>query len=242
MPMTPLISQLCRLLDFAHDRQLAQVTALSRDEREEVGTPDHWSAKDHLAHTVFWRDHLVEVLAAVSRGETPTHIEDFLAANEANFPVFRDRSWDDVLGGDARSHAALRERLAALTDADLVDPTRVAWRDGDPMIFVVFGDSYWHTQGHLAQYLADRGDLDGATRVHATFVREIMAADQLTIIQGDTVYNFACFYAKTGRRDEAIAHLREALRMSPRLTEWSKEDPDFASLRDDLEYQALYAE
>jgi len=39
----------------------------------------------------------------------------------------------------------------------------------------------------------------------------------------------------------AIAQLGEALRLNPDLTEWSKQDPDFASIREEPAYRSLYS-
>jgi hypothetical protein len=58
--------------------------------------------------------------------------------------------------------------------------------------------------------------------------------------QGTARYNLACHYALIGEAEKAIDGLREALELNPRLTDWSKEDPDFAPLREDPRYMALY--
>jgi hypothetical protein len=34
--------------------------------------------------------------------------------------------------------------------------------------------------------------------------------------------------------------LREALKLNPGLTEWSKEDPDFEPIREEAVYKAIY--
>jgi tetratricopeptide (TPR) repeat protein len=55
---------------------------------------------------------------------------------------------------------------------------------------------------------------------------------------GGLYYNTACFEARAGRIDAALAHLRRAVELSPQLAELAREDEDFASLRD----QAAFAE
>jgi tetratricopeptide (TPR) repeat protein len=55
---------------------------------------------------------------------------------------------------------------------------------------------------------------------------------------GGLFYNTACFEARAGRIDAALAHLRRAVELSPHLAELAREDDDFASLRD----QAAFAE
>ena len=54
------------------------------------------------------------------------------------------------------------------------------------------------------------------------------------------IYNTACQHALSGQKATAIAELRQALKLNPGLTEWSKEDSDLVSLHEEADYQALY--
>ena len=80
-----------------------------------------------------------------------------------------------------------------------------------------------------AKPLADAGD-PGA------------AADQIATVLPDypgnahILYNLACFEALAGRRDDAIAHLREAVELAPEMREWAAKDEDFDAIRDDPEF------
>jgi tetratricopeptide (TPR) repeat protein len=49
-------------------------------------------------------------------------------------------------------------------------------------------------------------------------------------------YNLACFEALAGRRDDAIAHLRDAVELAPDMREWAAKDEDFDAIRDDPEF------
>ena len=53
-------------------------------------------------------------------------------------------------------------------------------------------------------------------------------------------YNLACHYALAGEKERAIAGLGAALASNPGLAEWSQQDPDLASIRDEPGYLALY--
>lgn len=50
---------------------------------------------------------------------------------------------------------------------------------------------------------------------------------------GLTAYNLACALARGGRRDEALARIREATRMEDRFLELAQTDDDLASIRGD---------
>jgi quercetin dioxygenase-like cupin family protein len=53
------------------------------------------------------------------------------------------------------------------------------------------------------------------------------------------LYESACYEALLGRRDDAIAHLRQALEREPRFAKSALADEDFASLAEDPEFVAL---
>jgi tetratricopeptide (TPR) repeat protein len=49
---------------------------------------------------------------------------------------------------------------------------------------------------------------------------------------GGLYYNTACFEARAGRTDDALAHLRRAVELAPYLAELAREDDDLAPLRE----------
>lgn len=53
------------------------------------------------------------------------------------------------------------------------------------------------------------------------------------------LYNTACFESLAGRRQLALAHLRQAVEMLPALGPMAREDEDFASLREDPDFIAV---
>ena len=50
---------------------------------------------------------------------------------------------------------------------------------------------------------------------------------------GVTVYNLACALARAGRRDEALARIREAVTLEDRFLTLAQTDDDLASIRDE---------
>ena len=77
-------------------------------------------------------------------------------------------------------------------------------------------------------------DYEGALAVGRELVSEYPES-------GLPLYNVACVEALSGDTDSAIAHLREAIDLAPRLVENAKTDEDFASITDDPRFQALVA-
>ena len=52
-------------------------------------------------------------------------------------------------------------------------------------------------------------------------------------------YNLACAEARTDKKDDALAHLREAIEKRPQAKDAARDDEDFATLRDDPRFAEL---
>jgi len=85
--------------------------------------------------------------------------------------------------------------------------------------------SAWETS-FAAAPLLDQGRYDEALELFAEGLREHPGNPSL-------LYNLACAEARAGRRDDAIAHLREAIAAGERFAERARSDPDFDAIRDD---------
>jgi len=82
-----------------------------------------------------------------------------------------------------------------------------------------------------AKAVADGGDPGGA----ADLMLEALAENP---DNAHVLYNTACFEALAGRRDDALAHLSEAVEINPEARGWAATDEDFASIRDDPRFPA----
>jgi tetratricopeptide (TPR) repeat protein len=56
---------------------------------------------------------------------------------------------------------------------------------------------------------------------------------------GAVYYNTACFEARAGRTEAALAHLRRAIELSPSLAELARSDDDLAALRDHASFAEI---
>jgi uncharacterized protein DUF1706 len=223
------------LLREAHLEEDAFVRDLDATERAATGTPDHWSAKDHIAHIAHWRARLALRLQAVLEHRDQPDLEPWERVNPLVFEEHRHQSWPDVLAGAEEAHAVHVDRLARLTDEDLLTAGRFAWVPDDrPLHDLVMGASYEHAQQHLAQFHVDRGDLPRATRIQELWVARVMEAETPPEMRGLALYNLACFQATHDQRERAVATLERALAIHPgsRLADFATTDPDLAALRD----------
>jgi tetratricopeptide (TPR) repeat protein len=106
------------------------------------------------------------------------------------------------------------------------DGTRVLAVGGPPD--AAFEPSPWEP-AFRAEALARASDPEGAVAI----VREALAdhPDNPSML-----YNAACFEALAGHDDDAIAHLRQAIELRPKILEWAQADDDLASLRERADF------
>lgn len=231
------------LLDLLNDTQSAQqalLAGLSDSERGAIGTPEHWSARDHVAHITFWKQRHSLILAALARNETPPRFDDVEHLNAQTFEEQRQRQWPDVLLESERAHIELIAHVQRFTEDDLAsskwftqDEDDGVFPTGRPLWDAILGSGYWHPQAHFTQFYLDRNDVAGATHMQEAWVNTLEQYEVLPAMRGITLYNLACFYATTNQSEKAPAVLRQALLLNPDLTEWSKQDPDLASLHEE---------
>ena len=222
------------LLDLLHQAHLAQdafLQELNTAERATTGTPEYWSAKDHVAHMTFWRQRLVLRLTAILHDETPPSAENFEQLNSQIFEEQRERSWSDILSESEQVYVALITHIEQLTEEDLTAFNRFDWiSDGWPLYTTFMGYWYEHAQQHLAQYYLDRHDLPRATYTYESWTRRVVQTEAPEFLKGYALYNLACFYAIHSQLEKASATLQQALTLAPHFKELSLTDPDLIAL------------
>lgn len=213
------------------------VRQLNDAEREAVGTADRWAPKDMLAHIAAWNERIVQWIS----GKTPPPVEDDDTQNALFFEAHRHATMDQVLDKLKRLNGEMVSAVSRLSDADLQD-TKLIPDDGErPAWRRIVGTACLHPLAHFVDYLAKRGDIRLAVSMYERAVEWLSPLDASPEWRSLLLYNLACMYALAGDKARAIEGLREALPLAPNLVEWSKQDTDLDSLRDDPALQALYA-
>lgn len=223
--------QLLALLDQARADHEDFVTSISADARDVTGTPDHWSAKDHLAHLNFWRKVSLERLEAAARGITPPDTSDYQPLNEQTFERERDTPWETLAARADDLFTAMRAQITRLSDEELSDPQRYPWRKGEPLSTAISGNFYEHPVEHFVQLALERGETAEAYALQQASIRTIRERLGRGESYANALYNLACFYVRQGEDERALDPLREAITLRPALAEWSRQDPDLESLR-----------
>jgi len=242
------------------DNEVTLWDALSDEERNAAGEIDQWAPKDHLAHATFWTERLVTQLQAATGGEPPGSIEDYQKTNDEEaatggeqpgsiedyqktndgvYEANKDRSWEDVLAWATDVNHQLHTAFAAVSEKMLQDIPGPEGTGGFQLWQNVAFTGGYHPMHHIADMYLERGDFQSAQSVQERVAEGLAALDDSDAWQGRTLYNLACFYALHDKSQRALTLLETAMKLSPNLIEWSKQDNDLDSLRELPEFQAL---
>ncbi len=223
------------LLRQAHLNQNAFFQQLPAAELAAEGTPELWSAKDHVAHMTFWRERLTLSLQAIIRNEPQPEGQRFELLNPLIFQEHRADPWAAILAESDRAYAELIEVAAWLSEDELTARVRFEWAgDGMPLYTAFMGNCYEHTQNHLAQYLLDRRDGARALAIQEAWADRVIEANVPDLLKGYVLYNLACFYATHEQVEKARPALRRAFALYPAVRLFAMTDPDLEALRSDF--------
>ena len=233
MTAQPFKTIVLNLLQQGHLDEEAFLQELNETERTAIGTPELWSAKDHMAHRMFWHQDLIGKVTAIGTHQEVSPSEE--SDDQINAMVFEEHKlhpWSALHAESERVYAELITLAEHLSEEDLTDSNRFAALTGGRPLYTAFlGSCYEHDQEHLVQYYLDRHDLPRAIQVREQCANRVMQAEVPAWIKGWFLYNLACFYAQQNQLEKAAALLPEALTFAPDLQEQSKSDPDLVALR-----------
>jgi hypothetical protein len=231
------LPSLLSLASYSVQVEAEFVAELTLPERQAIGVPDEWAAKDLVAHVTTWRERGAENLKAIRRGPLPPEPQEFDEVNRAIFDQNRGQAWEVVLGRVKKSWGSFTMALRDLTEDKLAasggeaQPDRPLWRR-------VTVDAGNHPVLHYAEFARRRGRGASATHWMEGLSPLLLAVDPAGEWHGVVHYNLACHYAQTGRPDKALDSLRAALELSPGLRDWSRQDSDLAPLHEDPRFSS----
>jgi len=212
------------------------VQALDETERTAIGTPQLWSAKDHLAHMTFClhQNLTQKVTAILQQQEVPPREASVDQMNARVFAEQQLRPWSEIHTTFEHVYAELIQLAERLSEADLMDSHRFsAITEGRPLYVAFFGNGYEHLQEHLIQYYLDRHDLPRAIQIREQCTNRVIQAEVPAWVKGWFLYKLASFYAQQKQREQAAAPLQEALTLAPDLiNEWLQYNPELVAVRD----------
>ncbi len=230
------------VIERGHQAELAFIRGLPQEERTVCGEPDHWCAKDLLAHNAFWKEHHALNILAVARGEEPRAIQDYEQANQECFQANRYHPCDDIVARSDSAHDLFMEVLQDLDEGALRSEETWPGREGRPVWQSLIGVAYTHPISHLAQYQAEHARGEQVTQLWTEAVELLRGLDDGPMWQGLMHYDMACMYSLAGDLDAAMEELPQAFELRPDLRQWSKQDNDLDALRERDDFKALFDE
>jgi hypothetical protein len=108
----------------------------------EPGVAGEWSIKDIVAHLTGWRRRTVGRFQAALKHEPepappwPPHLRETQTDDEINAWIYasnRDRPLADILQESDVVFQQLVDTLSAFPEAELLDPNRFGWMEGEPL-------------------------------------------------------------------------------------------------------------
>jgi tetratricopeptide (TPR) repeat protein len=231
--------ELTDLLEKGYQAEREFIAALTGEERDAEGNLERWTAKDSIAHNSYWRKHHAEDVLAVLAGDSPIEVEDD-QINAEVYSQYKDQSWEAVESLVETGLERMGEALAALSEDDLQRSDFYPWEGGRPLWREIVGNIYTHPILHLSDWHIKRGNPTRAAEMYQEMTGQLTNLDGSAEWQGTIRYNNACSFSLLGDKEKAISELREALKLNPDLTEWSKQDPDFEPIRGEAGYKAIY--
>ncbi|MCJ7513481.1 MAG: ClbS/DfsB family four-helix bundle protein [Anaerolineales bacterium] len=115
------------------------------------------SVKDMLAHIAGWERRMVEWLDASYRGLTPERPapgmtwDDLDRLNQIAYEENKHKSKEAVRQEAKAAYSQALQAVQRMTNGDLLDGSRFAWRDGDPMWHMVAANTWSHYREHREQ-------------------------------------------------------------------------------------------
>ena len=129
------------------------VDTLKQGEREYVGKPDRWSAKDIVAHLAAWRTRKVQELNSIRDNSGAEQTINVDAWNAHTFRRHRHSSWNRVREFAWNAYSALHRRTLSLDEATLLSGSsrsthKLTW----PIWMLILEDAYFHPVHHLVLF------------------------------------------------------------------------------------------
>lgn len=230
------------LIDFVRHEFHSVIDSLPTEQRDVVGSLQHWSAKDEMAHLVYWIEVLAGNIRAQLNNQPLTDTSDSLAMNDEAWHIRKDWTWEKVHNELEFALSHVKEQLTRLNPADLTDPQcfTIEYQNDSPypLLHSLVYDLIDHPVLHFTDLYCKTGQVEKAV---ALFERTLVFLEQ----SGDpnilttTRYNAACTYAAVGDTSRALALLQEAQTNDPSVGTMAKEDSRLEALWELPDFQTL---
>jgi hypothetical protein len=218
------------LLGFASVEEELLLAGVGRIAGEK-GSPDCWAAGPLVAHNTDFKRQQVQRLNAIRRGKMPPEFTEVDHNSDDVYRSYSQRSPDEVNRDSREVTAALVDGLSAISDDDLLDPSRHPWLRGRQLGLQIIVRGFWHPTGHIGEYYLRHDQPGRAADLQAQAVAVACYLRAPDTARGMAHFNLACAQAQSQRPADAVGSLREAIALNPDLRANASRDADLADLR-----------
>ncbi|MGO8961446.1 MAG: hypothetical protein ACLQFR_29365 [Streptosporangiaceae bacterium] len=211
---------------------MEEQAALTTAPVAETGSPRRWAAVPLVAHNTEFRRQQVIRLTAVAADRTPP---EFSEVDHASADLYRGLAATPADAAASESWQVAGNLIAsvqAVSEQDLMDPSRHPWLRGRQLWLQVIVRGFWHPTGHLGEYYLSHDQPDRAVALAENAVAIASYLGAPAPARGMASYNLACARAGAGLLDEAAVAVGEAVALNPDVRAKAGRDPDLAVLRD----------
>ena len=226
--------QLTEALSAMQEQTKGLATWVADSKRTGSGDYEHWGPKDLLAHAAEWTQRRIAQLKDPDYVEPVQGLDQLERVNRELFERHRDTSWDDVIQMLHSGVETLAGEVAGRSETELVAEDGRSG-DGHPVWRGIAFYGIVHSLTHIAQALVRSGNSDTAVRLQTAMTPPLLAIDGSEAWTATIEYNLGRVFALAGNREEAAKQVKLAIAKSPDLAERAANDPDFESIRGDIE-------
>lgn len=153
--------ELLNEIERAHQDMVRFLAALSDEEKTAPVLNEGWSTKDSLVHLVDWEKMMMGWLTQSLQGaQVKRFVPGFQYDSEAEreptmeklnahlYEQGKNRPLDDVMSDFRATHRAILDFVTQMSETDIFDPNRFAWRNGSPAFDTIAANTFQHYDEH----------------------------------------------------------------------------------------------
>jgi hypothetical protein len=158
-------AQILNLIEAEHQALQAVLAPLSESQMVEPEAEEKLSVKDILVHITDWEQRMMRWIEVSLQGKTPERPapgmtwDDLDRLNEQTYLGNKDRSLGEVRSDFVAWYQKSLRTIEALSEADLFDAHRFAWREGEALWHMVEANTWVHYREHresISRWLAEQ--------------------------------------------------------------------------------------
>jgi hypothetical protein len=206
------------------------------------GSERRWSAVPTVAHNTEFKAQQAQRITAVLTGCAPPTFDEIDHTSPAAYGRYAAPTAVAVARESRQVTASLLDGVRALTDDDLVDPSRHPWLNGRSLWVQLIVRGFWHPTGHVADYYLRHRQQGRAVALQEHTLATTRYLDAPNQVAGMAAYSLACAQAASGRTRDAARTLAEAITLNPDVRANASRDPDLESLRGSGQLSAILSD